>query len=680
MKNISTGHTLIEPIIAVILALALVLLNHMNFLLFHCAIEMFSVFIGFGILLVAASLFQISKNHFFMVMGIGYSFTGLLDFFHCLSYSNMSIFANASFNLVVQFWIAARFLELMTIVVAICILYIKKPNYYLIALCFMIAFGFFMFDILVFQHFPDCSIATGPSSFKVKMEVFYAIGFFLSLILFYNTRKSIDKNLFLYLMVSLVCKIIAEIELASVNSCGAGTLLITHMLRYLSFYLMYKGVIVNGIQRPYEMLALDLKKIGKNLDLEIKLRSLMEEAVTKNQQCMDLFINKSSDGIIIEKGRNFIYVNSTAANILGTKDILNLYKTNSLCEDFRSLTFKQREEAMKNKATLPFVEYQVTACNGELIEIECSTSYFVYGGKPALLHMFRDISHKKKIQSLQNDIKNTELKLYQTNEFNRVLTEFFSNVSHELRTPLNIISSAVQLLRRNNEGEPEQKVNKLLNIMNQNTFRLLRIINNLIDVSKYDSGFLHLNLRNYNIVTMLENITLSVAEYASSKGLEIIFDTDTEEKFMAVDDDKIERIMLNLISNAIKFTNKGGQIIIYLEDREDHFTISVKDTGIGIPEDKLDLIFERFGQVDKSLKRNREGSGIGLSLVKTFVEMHGGTICVNREYKYGSEFVIDLPVKTVENNGESGYTIENKVEKIKIEFSDIYPDSLPLSS
>jgi signal transduction histidine kinase len=179
---------------------------------------------------------------------------------------------------------------------------------------------------------------------------------------------------------------------------------------------------------------------------------------------------------------------------------------------------------------------------------------------------------------------------------------------------------------------------------------------------------------------MIEDITLSVVEYANIKGLEIIFDTDVEEKIMAVDDDKIERIILNLISNSIKFTNKGGKIMVSLEDKDEQLRITVKDTGIGIPKDKINLIFKRFGQVDKSLKRNREGSGIGLSLVKTFVEMHGGNIYVHSKYNKGSEFVIDLPVKTVEDNGKIDYSIGNKVEKIKIEFSDIYPDSLPLSS
>lgn len=185
---------------------------------------------------------------------------------------------------------------------------------------------------------------------------------------------------------------------------------------------------------------------------------------------------------------------------------------------------------------------------------------------------------------------------------------------------------------------------------------------------------LKLNLHNHNIVSIVEDITLSVGEYVKSRGVNLIFDTDVEEKYMAVDDDKIERIMLNLLSNAVKFTNKDDEILVTVEDNDDFVIISVKDTGVGIPEDKLKMIFDRFAQVDKTLTRNREGSGIGLSLVKTLTEMHGGNIKVNSKLEEGSEFIIELPVTLVEENEEVSITQYNdsKVDKVLIEFSDIY--------
>lgn len=249
--------------------------------------------------------------------------------------------------------------------------------------------------------------------------------------------------------------------------------------------------------------------------------------------------------------------------------------------------------------------------------------------------------------------------------------EFFSSMSHEFKTPLNVIFSALQVLDLYNTSNITIKYNK---IMKQNCYRLLRLINNLIDMSKIDSGYLKLNLGNYNIIEIIEDITLSVADYIEAKGLSLIFDTDVEEKILTCDPDKIERIILNLLSNAIKFTNPGGEIKVNIYDKGQFVNIIIEDTGIGIPNDKQADIFQRFKQVDKSLQRNHEGSGIGLSIVKSLVEMHGGSIKVHSSLSKGSSFSILIPVKiigsTPVNNAHD--SISNNIERIHLEFSDIY--------
>jgi signal transduction histidine kinase len=215
-------------------------------------------------------------------------------------------------------------------------------------------------------------------------------------------------------------------------------------------------------------------------------------------------------------------------------------------------------------------------------------------------------------------------------------------------------------------------VEKYICTMKQNCYRLTRLINNILDITKIDSGYCKLSMQNVDIVNVIESITLSVVEYAKSKEISIIFDTDVEEKIMAVDVDKIERILLNLLSNAIKFTDKEGNILVSIKNEDDHIEISVKDNGIGIPENKQRSIFERFIQVDKSLSRNNEGSGIGLSLVKSLVEMHGGNIKVKSNLGKGSEFIVKIPVFNIgREESEMKYNDIN-IEKIGIEFSDIY--------
>lgn len=298
----------------------------------------------------------------------------------------------------------------------------------------------------------------------------------------------------------------------------------------------------------------------------------------------------------------------------------------------------------------------------------------------ALLLVEEVTKANEEIVSLNIENNENTKKVEELMEYDKIKTEFFTNISHELKTPLNVITSTIQLLMYLDESKNlgDERIKYYFSIMNQNALRLLRLINNIIDVTKVEGNYLHFNLTNGNIINVVEELVQSVAEFIGSKGIEVIFDTEVEERIIAFDEEKIERIILNILSNAVKFTEKNGSIFVNVYDKEDFIEISIKDTGIGIPKDKLDYIFERFAQVDKSITRKSEGSGIGLALVKSLVELHGGTISVNSELGKGSEFIITLPVKVVDSsepdyNATSGELSKNKYEEnLQIEFSDIY--------
>lgn len=393
-----------------------------------------------------------------------------------------------------------------------------------------------------------------------------------------------------------------------------------------------------------------------------------------------IMLNKTRNAITVHCEGKFIFANEEAANIFGVNkcdDLLGVEIVKVIPEDQRLLGNKKIDKMYSTDTSEAFWESKIIRLDGKELDVELSSSFLSYEGKYATMTMFRDISSQKQIHSLENKMKESEKNLDEAREFNKKMGEFLSNVSHEFKTPLNVIFSAIQILGlTENVDLPssfEVKLNKYLRLIKQNCYRLLRLVNNLIDLSKADSGYLKLNMRNYNIINIVENVTLSIVDYAENRDIELIFDTDTEEKIMAVDDEKIERIILNLLSNAIKFTPRGGQIIVNVKDSVKNVLISVKDTGIGIPDDKMQLIFERFGQVDKTLSRNHEGSGIGLSLVKSLVSMHAGIINVKSEYGVGSEFIINLPVKLVEEKEmKESFLYRDKVEITNIEFSDIY--------
>lgn len=266
-------------------------------------------------------------------------------------------------------------------------------------------------------------------------------------------------------------------------------------------------------------------------------------------------------------------------------------------------------------------------------------------------------------------------------EIESLKSEFFANLSHEFKTPLNIILSTVQLVMNyievNNEYPDYNMFNKCLSNIKQNSYRILKIANNLIDMSKIDGNFYSINMGNYNIVEVVENIVQSLAEYMKDNKRNIIFDTIEEEIITACDPDQIERIILNVLSNAMKFTSHGGNIYVDMEvnDRCNKVIIKISNDGEKINfEDRL-RIFERFTQSESLLTRRTEGTGIGLTLVKSLVKLHNGEVYVNTEFEEGTQFCIELPIrkmKNFKNNNVREKSIVSKVEKFNIEFSDIY--------
>jgi len=342
------------------------------------------------------------------------------------------------------------------------------------------------------------------------------------------------------------------------------------------------------------------------------------------------------------------------------------------------LAFSRRESIMRKISPLPFIEQKFIKSDGSIIDVETSSSYFPHKDKHAIVSVVRNITERKRIEQMTKLSEENMRLLNEAREYDKLKTEFFANISHELRTPINVILSAIQLLNiytaKDDFEENNDKLVRYIFTMQQNCYRLLRLVSNIIDITKIDAGFFELQLSNQNIVSIVEDIALSVSEYIEHKGITLVFDTEVEEKLMACDADKIERIMLNLLSNSIKFTKEGGKISVNIFDMGDKITISVKDNGIGIPKEELGHVFERFQQVDKSLRRSHEGSGIGLSIVKSLIELHGGTIRVESEYGKGTEFMVELPVKLIEPSKEINYIQlpEENIEKINIEFSDIY--------
>lgn len=276
------------------------------------------------------------------------------------------------------------------------------------------------------------------------------------------------------------------------------------------------------------------------------------------------------------------------------------------------------------------------------------------------------------ISNIEDKIKleNAEKQLELRDLMDKAKNEVLSNISHEFKTPVNVIYSTVQIqdinLKKGNYG----KILEFNEIIRQNCNRLIRLINNFIDSTKLENNQLKVNLKCVNIVSIIEDITMSVINFAERQNIELIFDTEEEELYCEIDIECIERVMLNLLSNAIKYNKKNGTIDVIIKNDEEHIYVEVIDSGIGIPKEKIDKIFDRFERMKDNNAVIKEGSGIGLSIVKQLVKALNGEIEI--ESQIGKGTTVRLTFKKSGEVSEEIYDVSQDLEeKVKLELSDI---------
>lgn len=373
------------------------------------------------------------------------------------------------------------------------------------------------------------------------------------------------------------------------------------------------------------------------------------------------------DALFIMLNDQIIHVNSHAVSLLGLdspNDMLHTPFTRYLHEDsletVSSILFHLRNHTISQETA----EIEIITTQGNRIDIEALFILSRERGDDVFIISARDISDRKQQALLSQQVAIEKLKV-----------EFFSTLSHELKTPVNIIYSAVQLQNNLLHTGELKKACHYNTMISQNCMRLLRLLNNLLDINRIESNYFSFNPQYINVVTLTESILTSIQPFAKRKNITPIFDTSDEDIFAYLDPDLFERILLNLFSNAIKYTQGGGHLWVTIGCTSREFILSVKDDGVGIPNNKLEHIFQRFFRVDNGLIRQAEGAGIGLSLVKSLVELSKGTINVQSHEGIGSEFFLTFQTvspDTLTHFDESSFSYTTSKGKVEIEFSDVF--------
>lgn len=381
----------------------------------------------------------------------------------------------------------------------------------------------------------------------------------------------------------------------------------------------------------------ELTAANEKLQCEIEERKRIEKELLLKAQLLD----RATDSIIVHGlDGSFIYMNETFYKSRGySKDEMMSMNVRDLITLDNSCLWEQRIKKIIVKGEGVFESVHVCK-NKSIIPVEVHARIIESEGKELILSVSRDIRERKLAEKMQFD--NERLM-----NANRAKSEFLAKMSHELRTPLNAIIGFSELLLMKTAGELNEKQAHYIENVNKSSKLLLDLISDILDLSKVESGKIELVIEKISVPETIVDALDMIKEKAAKRNIVINRDLDPLLDFIEADSQRIKQILLNLIDNAVKFSKDvGGEITIITKKVDGMAQFSVRDTGIGIKEEDIGKLFKEFEQLDSGTSRKYGGSGLGLSISKKLVELHGGTIQAESTYGVGSTFTFLLPIRS----------------------------------
>ena len=634
-------------LIGLILVIGLYRISLNNFLLFHSLAEIFSIVIAVGIFIIAWNTRKFSNSNFLLFLGIAILFIGFLDLIHTLAYKGMGIFLDYDANLPTQLWVAARYLQAITFLVAIFFINRKsKPRW--VILVYTVIVIVLMLMLFYWHNFPNSFIeGQGLTPFKKISEYIISGILLIFMILLYFRKQYFSKKVFNWLIIAGISTIISEIAFTFYISVFGLSNMIGHFFKIIAFYSLYVAIIQTTLLKPYETLFADLQRRSQEAEkINIKLRSeitkrkeIQREIKESEKKYRELF-ESSTEGIIFtDMQGKIIDVNQAYIDMLGYS------KERTIKLTYQQITpkkwHKMEAEIVKNQILKRGYsdEYQKEYIRKDKTVFPISIRVWLKkdkNGKPiGMWGIVRDVTKEQ--------------------EIDKVKSEFVSLASHQLRTPLTAVNWYTEMLLSGDIGkfQPEQK-KYLKEIYNGNN-NMIDLVKALLNVSRIELGTLAIEPESTNLKKLSDSVLEEFKLIIKKNKLKIEKDYTKELSDINIDPKLMRIVFQNLISNAIKYTPLGGQINIGITKQKSDILISVKDTGYGIPKDQQSKIFTKLFRADNIVEKETEGTGLGLYIIKYVVEQFKGKIWFESRENKGTTFYVTIPSRGIKKkNGTKG--------------------------
>ncbi len=585
-------------------------MSRSNYLLFHSIVEGFAVVIAFAIFAIAWNSRRFLDNRYFLLVGIGFVFVGVLDFLHALTYAGMGVFPQFGPNPATQLWIAARYVEAITFLVAP--LYItRRLNAVAAAFVYTAVTALLLATMFVWHVFPIAyRDGVGLTAFKIASEYVISVILAVAAWALYRQRRHFSPTVVRLLVAALIVTIASEMSFTLYTDVYGIANVVGHLFKVVAYFLVYKAIVETGLRTPYDLLFRNLKQ--------------NEERLRQSEERVRWALRASGSGAWdwdLETG--VAWWSPEMYELWGVPPDTVMTLDNYL--DIVAAGDREAVNRTVNEAIANHTDYECDfrirhPARGERWIRSMGHGVYDIGGRPVrMTGLSLDITEHKKTDNIKD--------------------EFIGLVSHELRTPMTVLSGTLHVASLPTITPEEREL--MMKDALHSSAELAQILDNLVELSRHQAGRLTLAVEETDLVQLVNDIPAT--EEARLEGYKLVLDIPADLPSLAIDRVRVRQVLRNLVSNAAKYSPEGSEIRVEARVLNGEVLVSVTDQGKGLTEEEQSRLFQPFERLGETSRSSR-GLGLGLLVCKRLVEAHGGRIWVVSEPGHGATFSFTLPL------------------------------------